>query len=180
MKYIENIVDQGNMVHTSIWGKGDMKPIVKLADDFIVNEASVDTIYKLDYSGRIEPLIARIPSINSMAVPVFLWVDYASDRYYFMTARKRDPEAESPYKDLFYDSKDKSVYEGAVRNQDGYLDDVDFVEKKNGKTTIYCSMGALRLITRLENDRLSGELKEIAGKLKEDDNPVLMVATFKE
>ena len=41
------------------------------------------------------------------------------------------------------------------------------------------SFRASVLIKRLKEQRLNGKLKEIASTLKEDDNPVLMMAKFK-
>ena len=44
----------------------------------------------------------------------------------------------------------------------------------------YKKLEAFKLIEALESGDLSGELKNIAESLKEDDNPVLMVVKFKE
>ena len=48
----------------------------------------------------------------------------------------------------------------------------------NGHIMQYYS--AYRLVELYKEGKLQGELKEIASKLGEDDNPVLMLAKFKE
>ena len=41
-------------------------------------------------------------------------------------------------------------------------------------------MPAEFLVRQYESGKLKGHLKEIASRLKEDDNPVLMIARFRE
>ena len=169
---------------TQVRGAGDKKPLVRVKEGLIVNEASSDTIYRLGRLGNLSPVIARVPSVNSMATPVFLWVDYASDRYYFMTQRKSDPAAEVlPKRNLIYDRKDGNIYEGKITDSDrnGMEPGLpDLIDSRNGKTSLYFVLSPLRLIEALEKGELSGELKKIAESVKEDDNVVLMIATFKE
>lgn len=77
-----------------------------------------------------------------------------------------------------YDAKDKAIYEGIVYNG-------DFIEKKfvamtarpvNNEIEGIESMDAFRLIEAYEKGKLKdGVLKDIASKLGEEDNPVIML-----
>lgn len=145
-------------------------------------DTSVDTLYHYEKNGNLKPAIIRKPSVNEMKPEIFLSVGISTDRYHFMqtTINSFDFEKGRGFKtgELMYDAKDKAIYEGIVYNG-------DFIEKKfvamtarpvNNEIEGIESMDAFRLIEAYEKGKLKdGVLKDIASKLGEEDNPVIML-----
>ena len=78
---VERLYDKGE---TRAAGPGPYNSIIPFNGNWILFEASADTVYTLmpDYSLR--PLIARTPPIHTMDPGVFVVLRLISDRYYFM------------------------------------------------------------------------------------------------
>ena len=78
---VERLYDKGE---TRAAGPGPYNSIIPFKGNWILFEASSDTVYTLmpDYSLR--PLIARTPPIHTMDPGVFVVLRLISDRYYFM------------------------------------------------------------------------------------------------
>jgi hypothetical protein len=163
---------------------GHLRPMVKSGNDIILNEASSDTIYKLLPDLSLVPVMARKPSIQKMKIPVFLSINMETARYYFMTSVKK--EEALPYTPLMYDKQTKEIREQNFYNADdlskkklviGSAANEEFIALDD--STAYLSIPAFQLKEAYENGELKGRLKEIAAKLKEDDNPVLMLIKLK-
>lgn len=88
---------------------------------------------------------------------------------------------EMPTVDLVYDKYDKKIYQPTVYNGD--------YEKRKENMSV-CALGkdiafttrleAFDLIEANEQGKLKGRLKEIAAKLNEEDNPVIMLVKYKK
>jgi hypothetical protein len=144
---------------------------------------TTDTLYKLTPDFTLEPIVTRLPSIRKMAST---WgvIDAETPNYRFMTLGK-EGDSEFSTVSLVFDKR-----KGEISEQNFY--NVDDLSKKTiafghlleniraiDNNRYYLSIPADQLKEAYENGELTGKLKEIASKITEDDNPVLMVVKFK-
>lgn len=149
-------------------------------------DTSSDTLYNYAPDGTLTPFIVRTPSAHTMEPEVFLYMGIYTDRYYFMQTVKNVFNFEKGngfYADeLMYDKKEKAVYQVAVYNG-------DYAEKRtvamtakpiNSEIEDAISLNASRLVEIYKKGQLKdGQLKEIASRLSEEDNPVIMLVRQK-
>lgn len=149
-------------------------------------DASSDTLYNYAPDGTLTPFIARTPSTHTMEPEVFLYMGIHTDRYYFMQALKNVFNFEKGngfYTDeLMYDKEEKAIFQVTVCND-------DYAEKRpvamtaksiNREIEDATSLNASRLVEIYKKGQLKdGKLKEIASKLNEEDNPVIMLVKQK-
>ncbi|WP_303140615.1 6-bladed beta-propeller [uncultured Parabacteroides sp.] len=149
-------------------------------------DTSSDTLYNYAPDGTLTPFIVRTPSAHTMEPEVFLYMGIYTDRYYFMQTVKNVFNFEKGngfYTDeLMYDKEEKAVYQVAVYNG-------DYAEKRtvamtakpiNSEIEDATSLNASRLVEIYEKGQLKdGQLKEIASRLSEEDNPVIMLVRQK-
>lgn len=177
-------------------------PIVKDGDNFVANysyqirlthgkctlmDTSADTLYNYAADGTLSPFVIRTPSVHTMEPEIFLYMGICTDRYYFMQTVKNVfnfQKGNGFYNDeLMYDKKEKALFQVTVYND-------DYMEKRSVAMTanpINCeiedltSLNASRLVEVYNKGQLKdGKLKEIASKLDEDDNPVIMLVKQKK
>lgn len=176
-------------------------PIVKDGENFVAGyfyeirlsndqctlmDTSADTLYNYAPDGTLSPFIVRTPSAHTMQPEVFLYMGIHTDRYYFMQTVKNVFNFEKGngfYTDqLVYDKEEKAIYQVAVYND-------DYAEKRTVAVTArsvnrdiedVTSLNASRLVEIYKKGQLKeGKLKEIASRLDEDDNPVIMLVMQK-
>lgn len=176
-------------------------PIVKDGENFVAGyfyeirlsndkctlmDTSADTLYNYAPDGTLSPFIVRTPSADTMQPEVFLYMGIQTDRYYFMQTVKNVFNFEKGngfYTDqLVYDKEEKAIYQVAVYND-------DYAEKRTVAVTArsvnrdiedVTSLNASRLVEIYKKGQLKeGKLKEIASRLDEDDNPVIMLVMQK-
>lgn len=149
-------------------------------------DTSSDTLYNYASDGTLTPFIVRTPSAHTMEPEVFLYMGIYTDRYYFMQTVKNVFNFEKGngfYTDeLMYDKEEKAVYQVAVYNG-------DYAEKRtvamtakpiNSEIEDATSLNASRLVEIYKKGQLKdGQLKEIASRLSEEDNPVIMLVRQK-
>ena len=177
-------------------------PIVTVGDNFVANysyeirlshgewtliETSSDTLYHYAPDGTLSPFIARIPSTRTMVPEVFLYMGVCTDRYCFMQTVKNVFNFEKGngfYTDeLMYDKEEKAIFQVSVYNG-------DYAEKRpvamtaspvNREIEDVTSLNASRLVEIYKKNQLKdGKLKEIASRLDEEDNPVIMLVKQKK
>lgn len=155
-------------------------------DQCTLMDTSADTLYNYAPDGTLTPFIARIPSAHTMQPEIFLYMGIHTDRYYFIQTVKNVFNFESGngfYADqLMYDKEEKAIYQVAVYND-------DYAEKRTVAVTArsvnreiedVTSLNASRLVEVYKKGQLKeGKLKEIASRLDEDDNPVIMLVKQK-
>ncbi len=149
-------------------------------------DTSADTLYNYAPDGSLTPFIVRTPSAYTMQPEVFLYTGIYTDRYYFMETVKNVFNFEKGngfYADvLMYDKEEKAIYQVAVHNG-------DYAEKRSVAMTAKSinhdiegatTLNAPRLVEIYKKGQLKdGPLKEIASKLDEEDNPVIMLVKQK-
>ena len=160
---------------------------------WILTEISSDTIYQLTSDYRMIPLIVRTPSVQSMIPEVFLFPSVLTDSYYFMqTAEKTAIRTETgniyPRRNLVYDIKKKAIFEYIVYNDDfssnrpvslAFESSYSMPFISNEIAFVY-KLESYELVEAYGKGQLKGKLKEIAAKLNEESNPVILVAKHKK
>ncbi len=164
--------------------KGDQHGVFEEGNSIYVTDEGVmitefvsDTVYVVSGAGGLTPRWVKTPSPMNMDVPRrrYSKLDFETERYaFFAVAGGGDPAG---YK------MDKS--NGTITRTylyDANMEHVDFPFNKliflRGINTgrFAQSYQALSLKNLLEAGKLSGELATIASTIKEDDNPVIMLA----
>ena len=122
-----------------------------------------------------------------MTPEVFLYMGIYTDRYYFMETVKNVFNFEKGngfFADvLMYDKEEKAIYQVTVCNG-------DYAEKRpvamtakpiNRDVENVTSLNASQLVEIYKKGQLKdGKLKEIASRLDEEDNPVIMLIKQKK
>ena len=138
-----------------------------------------------DYSLR--PFIVRTPPIHTMNPESFLILKLVSDRYYFMESIKNvydfSKEEGFPKTYFVYDTQEKDFFRYIIYNGDySYKKELYMVilTPINSKGESWATLNAFELCRDYEKGKLKGKLKEIASKLDEDSNPVIMLIKHKK
>lgn len=155
-------------------------PLVSYFNNYVVAEYSADTIYQYTPNGAMEPIIARTPSVQTMNPEVFLFPTMFTDRYYFLEAVEKTMEFRST--DILYDKQERKLYKYKIYNSDYTNEQEAFLKSRplNGKIPTWQYLEAWELVKDYEAGKLKGRLKEVASKLNEDDNPVIMLIKHKK
>ena len=154
--------------------------------NWILTLLSADTIYAYLPDNSLLPFIARTPSIQSMETEVFLFPQVFTEQYYFMRIMKKgsfDDEDPYPTTNLVYDRQEQKMYKSTVYND-------DFSTKKtvnmsqhrrvDSEIAFWQRFESSELVEAYGKDELKGHLKEIAAKLDEEDNPVIMLVKHRK
>ena len=163
-------------------GPGAYSRIIPYNNNWILSESSSDTIYTLmpDYSLR--PFIVRTPPLHTMNPEFHVVLRLISDRYYFMESVKNVYDFRKqegfPRTYFVYDTKENDFFSYITYNG-------DYTSKKelymvmftpiNSKGELWATLDAFELCKDYEDGKLKGKLKEVASKLGEDDNRVIML-----
>jgi hypothetical protein len=155
--------------------------------NWMLLEHSSDTVYTFlpDYSLR--PFLVRTPPIQSMNPGVFLVLRLLSDRYIFMETIKNEYNFNTqqgfPRTFFMYDRQEKTFFEHAVYNGDYSIKKeiyMSALRPVNHEIESWQPLEAYQLVESYKKGELKGRLKEIASKLDEEDNPVIMLVKHKK
>ncbi len=125
-------------------------PFVPKGNNLILSEVGKDTIFEYSKDKKLTPLVARTPEILKMDEPlVFLQVEKIIPQYVFGKVTKKGTDAHPKF------TEQKIVIDRATNEVADMLKEL------------------------LEAGKLKGKLKDIAEKIKEDDNPVWVRVKFK-
>ena len=164
----------------------DIDPMIKTDDGVVISDFALDTIYKYT-DHKLIPIGVR-KNLGQKDLSSFC--AYISNYSFFNTVKMEVDEkniknapSEVDSKFFLIDRKSSSISEAKIQ-----LSDVitkkdlswDCYGKDLHKNGVTFTFRAGMLMKLLKEQRLNGKLKEIASKLGEDDNPVLMIAKFKE
>ena len=167
-------------------GPGHYYSIFPFNDNWLLSELSSDTVYTFMPDYNLRPFIVRTPSIQSMNPEECLILRLFSDRYYFMESIKNvyDWNAQEgfPSKYFVYDTKELSFSGYTIYNSDFLAKKeiyMSMIKPINHEITSWNSLEAYQLVESYNKGELKGKLKEIASKLDEDSNPVIMLIKHK-
>ena len=163
----------------------NIDPMIKTDDGVVISDFALDTIYKYT-DHKLIPIGVR-KNLGQKDLSAFC--AYSSN-YALLNIVKMDVDekniGDAPRKmdsELFLlDWKSSSISAVTIKMSDMIRRNEirwDSYSKDLHESGVAHSFRASVLIKRLKEQRLNGKLKEIASTLKEDDNPVLMMAKFK-
>ena len=161
-------------------------PVIFYQDGWILTETSADTVYKYLPDHSMTPFMTRTPSVQSMMPEIFLFPLILTDSYYFMKTEKKEYDfstkkgLQKAY--LMYDRKEKKIFEFIVYNDDfSNKTTVNMVQRTiNNEIAFWQKLEADELVEDLEKGILKGKLKEVAQRLEEESNPVIMLVKHKK
>ncbi len=155
-------------------------PIHKFRDQMLLNEPSSDTVYQYSDEKGLVPYMCRVPSIHSMNPEIFLYTDVVTEPYIFM--RTYEKACNGKEQDLVYDKQQKAVFHYTLYNRDYKYQKYLRLKGKNINDEIASveSLDAFDLVRDYKKGYLQGELKEIASKMTEEDNSVIMLMKHKK
>ncbi|MBC8601742.1 6-bladed beta-propeller [Parabacteroides acidifaciens] len=173
---VTRFTDESGM--TYVFQPNTFYPIVPYLDDYVLLEASADTLYKYSSLSTMKPFIVRTPSIQSMNPEGFLFPLMLTERYCFLAIFIKG----SGYQDVMYDKYENTCFQYQVYNKDYTKnEEVSFKSKPLNREIPSCqSLDASKLVNDYQKGWLKGRLKEIASTMKEDDNPVIMLIKYKQ
>ena len=162
-------------------------PIARIPEGYMFSESGIDTMYRYNpTSGALTPVMTRTPSWASMEYPVGVYfLGESSDWMILYTTERRfdwDTNEGFDRKFLLYDKRGGEFFEGMVFNADIADTSRPCINQPEagvpgGSFTI--GLPAYMILDLHAEGKLSGPLAEIAATLKEDDNPVMMIVTYK-
>ena len=154
--------------------------ILPFQSDWLFSDVSSDTIYKFNKLD-LKPYLVRFPEIEATRPETFLFPKVLIGDYYFMDIVKK--ERRYPKISLVYNAKNNEIFEYTLYNND-YTEKIpiNFTgwETKNAKIGYWEKIEADKLITLLKSNKLTGNLQNVAQKLNETSNPVIMLAKKKD
>ena len=168
-------------------GPGLYSRIIPYNNNWILIEPSSDTIYTLMPDCSLRPFIVKTPPVHTMNPEFYLILRLISDRYYFMESvknvydfRKREG---FPRTYFMYDTQEKDFFSYIIYNGD-YSDKKELYMIMfipiNAKGELWATIDAFELCRDYKKGKLKGKLKDIAAKLGEDDNRVIMLVKPKK
>lgn len=159
-------------------------PISNYGSEFILADLAGDTVYSYR-NHRLTPLFVRTPKADASEPRLIMECNSKVGRYLLMSTvlKKLDPKKQRfDTKDFAYDTVEKKVY-------DLNIEDRDYLPAGSMRTTgllsalpehsVFNAIDADRLQDALEKGKLAGNLKKVAEKMTVDDNPLLILYTFK-
>ena len=163
-------------------------PILQNGNECWISELSCDTIYSL-VGKELVPVAVQNPSVHSTTPPLSIFpegfTDYClSFRVVSLFVDENDPQR--PFNEsesLIWNRVTNQLERWELYNSDIMSSDnsTKFPMMSNGTTMKNCGIsfyGPEGLMNLYKNDALKGELKEIASRLREDDNNVIMHIRF--
>ena len=168
-------------------GPGNYSRITPFKGNWILLEPSSDTIYTLMPDCSLRPFIAKTPPVHTMNPEFYLILKLVSDRYYFMESIKNvydfRKEEGFPKTYFVYDTQEKDFFSYIIYNGD-YSDKRELYMVMftpiNAKGELWATIDAFDLCKDYKEGKLKGKLKDIAAKLGEDDNRVIMLVKPKK
>ena len=168
-------------------GPGPYSRITPFKGNWILLEPSSDTIYTLMPDCSLRPFIAKTPPVHTLDPEFYLILKLVSDRYYFMESIKNvydfRKEEGFPKTYFVYDTQEKDFFSYIIYNGDySYKRELYMVmfTPINTKGELWATIDAFELCRDYEKGKLKGKLKDIAAKLGEDDNRVIMLVKPKK
>lgn len=155
--------------------------------DFFISEFSKDTLYSFK-NGQLLPLAIRYPSVESCDIPVVIAPIFYTDNYLLfkpVTLRLDKDYKYAPYDEaplLLWNRKTDEI-QHVTRlydsNRGKYIKSNMHNERSEQPNFFMTKMKAFQLCEEYEAGKLKGKLKEVASKLKEDDNDVIAIYKLK-
>lgn len=161
-----------------------IRPIIPWQENWLLVETSSDTVYSYaPEKNKLRPFLVKKPTVNP---EILLTMGPVTDRYCFMRTIEKVFDFTTgrgfPFTDLMYDKQENAVFNAEVMNADySNKQTVDLTSHAgNSEVATFQNLAAYQLVEAYKKDVLKGKLKEIAAKLDEEANPVIMLVKYKK
>ena len=161
-----------------------IEPIIKTEKGVIISDFALDTIYNYQ-NHHLTPIAIR----KNIDESVLSSITAYGSRYSFLNFIERSKNSKGQYegttdsKLFLIDKKEGTVYDASIIPSDMKIKNTPIWERYKQdlpNDNLLIKQLSVELLSRLsEENKLKGTLKEVASKLKEDDNPVLMIVHLK-
>ena len=189
-----DLVIENKVSRTLRKGHGDfesihiIRTILANDKDMLIADFGLDTLYQYK-ENKLVPIAVQYPPVHSDDEPLIIAPEIYTDSYlFFKPVRMRyvpddvlKPYWDAPY--LMWNRKTNAIMEVTKWK------DVNYPNERNGRfrmidqcnlpNNIHFRYDAEKLCEKYEAGILKGELKEVASKLKFDDNPVIVICKLK-
>jgi hypothetical protein len=157
------------------------KSLLKTHDGIIIGEPSSDTIYHLSYENAILcPVLYRTPSVQTMNVPVFVIPHQTIiDSVLIIETLKIEKMTDSR-EILICDYKDGKIYSKVNRSALPIGYGVSQLVMHETKRNVFLYPISADFLKKHYLNKFTGDAKEIASRLEDDDNPVMAIFTIQE
>ena len=177
-----DVLEDGSSI---FYGATVYSDIAPFNNNFLLSAISSDTMYTLSLDHSLRPFIVKTPLLQSMDPEVALIFRFSSNRYYFMETIKTEftERGFEPANPLMYDKQEKAFFRYKIYNGDYSIKkeiSVRSLEPVNHERESQQVLEAHQLVESYKKGELKGKLKELASKLNEDDNPVIMLVKHKK
>ena len=169
------------------WGISvNISPVANINGELIISDFALDTVFAYR-DERLIPIARKVNWMKKSGVPWLVTLDAITAKYYLWHAIEKDTNKMVwPDKTFLQDRYTGECTQ--IKLADKNITDKKYRFRHRASANLFCPpkgcimqyYPAYRLIELYKEGKLQGELKEIASKLGEDDNPVLMLAKFKE
>ena len=162
-----------------------ISPVANIGGELTISDFALDTVYAYR-DERLVPIARKVNWMKKSGVPWLVTLDAITDKYYLWHAIEKDTKKMVwPDKTFLQDRYTGECTQ--IKLADKNITDKKYRFRHRASANLFCPpkgcimqyYPAYRLIELYKEGKLQGELKEIASKLSEDDNPVLMLAKFK-
>lgn len=167
-----------------------ISPIAKINSDIVIADFSLDTVYTYR-DDKFFPIAVRHNTVSKNNVPILATIDAITNQYllWYTIEKNIDLENRKVSDPITYmiDRRTGECFQTKIINNDvdPSVETTEFRDRISANKYVMPQNSVMKyypaylLVELNEAGKLKGELKEIASKLKEDDNPVLMIATLK-
>ena len=169
------------------WGISvNISPVANINGELIISDFALDTVFAYR-DERLIPIARKVNWMKKSGVPWLVTLDAITDKYYLWHAIEKDTNKMVwPDKTFLQDRYTGECTQ--IKLADKNITDKKYRFRHRASANLFCLpkgyimqyYPAYSLVELYKEGKLQGELKEIASKLGEDDNPVLMLAKFKE
>ena len=160
-------------------------PVSTINEELIISEFSLDTIYKYQDNSLV-PIARKENWMKDNGIPYIVAPDAMTDDFFLWHAIEKDfKKTILPTKTYLQNRHTGKCIQIKLVDKNITDKHFDFRHRMTAskhvlpKNSVLQFYSAYRLKEFYESGKLTGELKEIAARLNEDDNPVLMLAKFK-
>lgn len=162
-------------------------PVVPAGDQWVIVETSSDTLYTYPSHGKgLEPLLTIL---RSQEPERLLRMEWLTPRYCFLSVADKAYDFQKgggfgQQRPIVYDKQEQTTYRYKLLNGDMQADAHAYLgafPATGSPVAAACLLNADLLVNLCQNGKLKeGPLKDLALRLHEEDNPVLMLMRHKD
>ena len=168
-------------------------PIINTINGYNIFDTASDYVYHIDNDMNLKSILKKEYSDESSKMRTFLMGGIETPQYIFLkkiTKKEKNSYRDMSiddfeFEDIVFNKSDYSYTNYTIHDKNWISKELDLTSQKaysfgNLPNTAVTSYSAAGLKEAYNENKLEGELKDIAAKIGEEDNPVLVVMAFKQ